>query len=161
MSSLTTILHIEDNPADQDLATEYARRLPGVFLRSVDSLAQATQELRDYTPDLILLDLCLRDSDGLQSLKILISMKVECRIVVLTDNEDVSSGEMAIAIGARDYVFKSHFSPKILAEMIRGNELRSVFNSPEGNWRAESTRRLLEERLKELRTERETPDTVR
>jgi len=69
MSDVTTVLLVEDD-ADSALAvTVPLRHTPGFEVALVKSLQQAEAHLRQTTPDVLLLDLTLPDSQGLETFR--------------------------------------------------------------------------------------------
>jgi len=94
-----TVLIIEDNV---DFATLIKGSLKGASVHIVGTLAAAQQYLREFTPNLVLVDLGLPDSRGLDTLKALVTYKIPK--VVIT-----ASGHLAnrcAEFGAMDYLTK-------------------------------------------------------
>ncbi len=84
----------------------------------VTELAEAIALLDKKSFDVVLLDLGLNDSSGLQTLRTLREVIDRTPIVVLTGVDDYSIGEQAIAIGAEDYVAKNGLSSSLLRRVI-------------------------------------------
>jgi signal transduction histidine kinase/HPt (histidine-containing phosphotransfer) domain-containing protein len=119
-ASLSALL-IEDNAADADLLVEM---LAGEeeFLRvdRVECMAQAESFLKDASDvDVILLDLGLPDSEGLDSLAKAGRAAPHVPIVVLTGLDDEELGVEAVRKGAQDYLVKGQATPRLLARVIR------------------------------------------
>ncbi len=103
------ILIVEDDPDDlylirQYLSEDYRRTYE---LHSQNSLSAALIFLKSHQVDLVLLDLGLPDSEGLESLQILVRENSDMPIVVLTGVHDDEVGEQAIKNGAEDYLPKA------------------------------------------------------
>jgi len=64
------VLSVEDNPEDADLLKRMLKRT-GLEIKLVcaDSLSQACQQLNRVTFDILLLDLSLRDAQGLETVE--------------------------------------------------------------------------------------------
>jgi DNA-binding response OmpR family regulator len=62
--------------------------------------------LKDQTPDLILLDMCLPGIDGLELLQLIKVMAPATPVLVVTGLNDVVQGRAALAAGASDYICK-------------------------------------------------------
>lgn len=90
-------------------------------VRFASSLAEAsslitTGELR---LDVVLLDLHLPDSDGLDTYFALRQLKPELPYIILSDEDDEDEALQLVQEGAQDYLIKSHLSPTLLARSIR------------------------------------------
>jgi DNA-binding response OmpR family regulator len=121
------ILLVEDNDGDADLVEEYTNQMgPDRFVtRRASTLGQAKELLHsDYDPQVILLDLNLPDSKGLDTLKEF------CRdgetescprppIVVLTSLDDEQTANQALASCAQDYLVKQNIDSRTLIRSIR------------------------------------------
>ncbi len=114
------ILLIEDNPGDIILLNEMLRREGLEFeMTSKPSLGEAIESLSNSAYDLLILDLTLPDSAGIQTL---ISVKKYCSlipVIVLTGTKDYLTGTRAIAEGAQDYLVKEEADGKSLMRSIR------------------------------------------
>ncbi|QPK63188.1 diguanylate cyclase [Methylomonas sp. LL1] len=116
------ILLVEDDPADANLVRLALRASSRVFpieLDWVGSLAEARQHCQQRLPDLMLLDLSLPDSQGLESLHSLRQWLVALPIIVLTGYDDNEFALQALAQGAQDYLVKGRFDDDGLVRTIR------------------------------------------
>jgi PAS domain S-box-containing protein/putative nucleotidyltransferase with HDIG domain len=114
------ILLVEDNLGDARLIEEMLKdNSVWVFKTThVKSLHEAHSYLQSETCDLILLDLGLPDSQGLDTLRKFEGIQVP--IVVLTGLNDEAVGFAAISTeGAMDYLIKDEITPSSLARAIR------------------------------------------
>jgi len=125
IASDLTLLLVEDNPSDARLIEEYLReRQWGVETEGVpeivhaDRLADGIEALSDET-DLILLDLNLPDSTGLDTLQSMLTSAETTPTVVLTGVDDQQLGVQAVEEGAQDYLIKDQVSPALLQRTIR------------------------------------------
>jgi len=84
----------------------------------VDNLARAVK-LRSDTMDLVLLDLVLPDSAGIDTFRAVHAAHPAVPIVVLSGAGDEALAHLAVAEGAQDYLFKSTVSPDVLGRSIR------------------------------------------
>jgi diguanylate cyclase (GGDEF)-like protein len=114
------ILMVEDDPDDvylirQLLAEDSRRRYS---LSTAASLRQASSVLDEGTFDLVLLDLGLPDSSGLDTLRLLKDQSRSLPVVVLTGAHDDELGERAIMEGAEDYLPKALVSGFLLKRSI-------------------------------------------
>lgn len=122
-SQIHSVLLIEDNPADASLVKRYlnANELIKTSLTHCKDISSALLELivNDYA--VILLDLSLPDSFGLDTLHIL-RQKILNRtlnIIVLTGNSDKKIGIEAIKAGAQDFLIKGNIDSDSLGKSIR------------------------------------------
>ena len=117
MSEKLRILVVEDNPADTDLIPEM---LPASFqIESVARLAAALTRLESKGIDLVLLDLGLPDSQGLQTLHHLRHAAPDIPVIVLTGTDDHELGVAAVREGAQDYLVKGQINGSLLARAAR------------------------------------------
>ncbi len=114
-------LLVEDNPADVLLIQRVNSAVePAMKLTWVDTLTKALRALERSLPDILLLDLSLPDSSGLQGLYRLRGAYPELPVVVLTGLDDASIADRAIAAGAQDYLVKSaDITPDLLVRSMR------------------------------------------
>ncbi|ADD05613.1 receiver box response regulator [Natrialba magadii ATCC 43099] len=68
--------------------------------------------------DLILLDLNLPDSSGLDTLTSVLGYTDEIPVVVLTAMDDTELGQQAVERGAQDFLMKEHVTPRLLGQTV-------------------------------------------
>ncbi len=114
------VLLIEDNPDDHLLVKE-SLRVAGVRhdLVWVDRMSAALEHLASNDTDVILLDLSLPDSSGLESVTSVCSHSPNIPVIVLTGLNDETLASQAVRSGAQDYIGKGHLNPEALARTIR------------------------------------------
>ncbi len=120
-STLLTILVVEDNPADLFVLEGllWKTRLHfNTILRAV-SFAETVKVLADHKPDLILLDLSLTDSVGIDSFTHINQIASDVPIIVLTGLSDMEMALETMSRGAQDYLVKGEFEEKLLAKSIQ------------------------------------------
>jgi two-component system, cell cycle sensor histidine kinase and response regulator CckA len=115
------VLLVEDNTGDADLVQEYlSQASQAVFeVECVTRLTQAISILEHDQIDLILLDLGLPDSSGLETLSRVLEAAPRTATVVLTGLDDELTGLDAVRLGAQDYLFKGLLAPDLLIRTIR------------------------------------------
>jgi PAS domain S-box-containing protein len=116
-----TILIVEDNPGDLFLLEELLRgsTLTIKQLIKVTSANDARQALQQQDINLVLLDLSLPDSNGLQSYEMVDEYAGSIPIVVLTGLIDMEVALETMASGAQDYLIKGEFDEKLLEKSIQ------------------------------------------
>ncbi|SDK00472.1 bacterio-opsin activator domain-containing protein [Natronorubrum texcoconense] len=126
------VLLIEDNPGDARLIQEMLRGTEELAQRvSPDESAGRTPEitretrledgletLEELDTDVVLLDLNLPDSEGLQTLESVHAATAETPIVVLTGVRDQQVGVQAIQRGAQDFLVKDEVTSELLVRTI-------------------------------------------
>ncbi|MGZ4949382.1 MAG: ATP-binding protein [Halobacteriota archaeon] len=104
-----TVLLIEDNPTDVRLVQQILRgtHSDGFNIISTSTLAQGLERLSSDQADVILLDLGLPDSQGLDTFKVMREQAPALPIVVLTVSDDETLGQQIVQEGAQDYLPKN------------------------------------------------------
>ena len=113
------ILLVEDNPGDARLIREMFRSIPGVELTRVESLSTALDHLGQHAADIVLLDLGLPDSQGLETVRRVVSRIPALPIIVLTGLGDDKLALDALKAGAQDYMVKGLVEPEMLMRSVR------------------------------------------
>jgi DNA-binding response OmpR family regulator len=119
------VLMFEDDADDtlflRQLLADAEKHTPGglhVALTCVNRLEDGLQYLANGTFDLILLDLGLPDSQGLDTLKSVHKNAAQVAIIVLTGLDDESLGLEAVRQGAQDYLVKGQTDAPLLRRSL-------------------------------------------
>lgn len=115
------ILIVEDNPIDRKVLESMLLESPhlGTSLKSVPSLILAIKNL-DSTPyDIVILDLNLPDSKGLDTLIDLNLRFPQVPIVVNTGAYEDNIGIRALRHGAQDFLVKGKYTSYVLSKTLR------------------------------------------
>ncbi len=114
------VLLIEDNPIDS--AVTGRRLLSGspvdYQLTQVSSLVEAHPILERDGVDLVLTDLNLPDSDGLDTLALLRARFPHVPVVVLTGHSEHAMGVRAVQMGAQDFLQKGNFDAAVIQRAV-------------------------------------------
>ncbi len=115
------ILLVEDNPAQARLLQEHLKSVRHTAFEwtSVSRLEGAIAALKASRFDVMLLDLTLPDSQGLESLDRIVAVAPELPVVVLTNADDDSLALDAVRLGAQDYLVKRHVNSQLLVKSLR------------------------------------------
>jgi two-component system cell cycle response regulator len=115
------IFLVEDNPADVRLLREALAEVGSVqfIIAQSDRLDEALQRLDNEHFDVILLDLSLLDSQGLETLVRAQARAVGVPIVVLTGLDDEALAVRAVGEGAQDYLLKGQVTSNALVRALR------------------------------------------
>lgn len=120
-STHLTILLVEDNPGDARLITTYLNHDNGrtFTIHLADRVSRAKQIVSEEAPDIILLDLGLPDSQGLDTLHQLLACCDSTPVIVMTGLDDEETALKAIHVGAQDYLPKGRFDEHLLVRTVR------------------------------------------
>lgn len=115
------ILLIEDSPQEARLIQEEVSDLMDASfeLTWVDRLSKGIEKLNEKKMDVILLDLTLPDSTGIETLFKIQAYEPKIPIIVLTRLYDEGIANEALKHGAQDYLFKGQIDASLLARSIR------------------------------------------
>jgi|GEM_PF-496261 len=115
------VLLIEDNRVDALLVTEAAAKADDcqIGMDHAQSLGEALRRLGEARYDVILTDLMLPDSLGLDTVIRVHEAAPEVPIVVLSSLDDETLAIRAVQSGAQDYIVKGQFTPKQVLRTIR------------------------------------------
>lgn len=116
----TVVLLVEDNPGDAEYVTELLSQPSREMYRLVHAprLSEAVERLRSTEIDVVLFDLHLPDSSGVDGLKVLREAAGRIPIVVLTAMNDEPLALACIDAGAQDYLAKEGVSASDLRRAI-------------------------------------------
>ena len=114
------VLLVEDNPGDARLLEEFLKLSDQTFsvFREAD-LSSALCRLDEQHPDVILLDLNLPDSSGVDTVLQVCQQAPGVPVVVLTGLNDEATATQAIQAGAQDYLVKGEINEVLLARTLR------------------------------------------
>jgi PAS domain S-box-containing protein len=119
------LLFVGDNPDDirlvREILDEAAAKgfAPAVELTHVEQLDQALDILAKEPFDLVLVDLSLPDSQGLDTVLRLLETRPPVPIIVMSALEDQSLAVEAVKTGAQDYLVKGYIEEYSLTRAIR------------------------------------------
>lgn len=120
------VLLVEDNPGDikliQDMLTDVGQieQTHRTFhLHCVNSLSDALGFLEKEEIDVILLDLFVKNSHGLETLKGFYQKVPWAPIVILSGLDDEASADQTVRDGAQDYLIKNELNANLLIRSMR------------------------------------------
>ena len=115
------VLLIEDNAEHTALLTQLlsGSETTHFTLQAATTLAQGLARLRDGGFGLIILDLQLPDSDGIETFIRTIEVAPEIPLVVLSGLQDVSVAIETVQLGAQDYLVKGRFDNQVLIRSLQ------------------------------------------
>ena len=130
------ILLVEDYDSIRDVYF-FALSEEGFEIDTAVSGAEALTRVAAKTYDLICLDMVMMQYSGLEFLQAFRAKQPESatKIIVLSNIDSPNIVERAKALGASQYLIKSHYTPKKLVEVIRkelnmGTTMPAAGNAP-------------------------------
>jgi len=123
LNQIINILLIEDNPGDIRIIKEHLKEAKEFKfnLHSVENLLKGLTCITENSFDIILLDLLLPDSSGIETLERILEKDSKYPIIVLTGMDNLNLAIQAIKAGAQDYLVKGQIESNLL--------LRSIFHA--------------------------------
>jgi diguanylate cyclase (GGDEF)-like protein len=115
------VLLIEDNPGDARLIREMIAEDPDVpfTVHCEDRLSRGLEWLSAGKTGLVLLDLSLPDSFGLETFATVYAHSPTVPIIVLTGNDDQNVALSAVKSGAQDYLIKGRLDRELLLRSMQ------------------------------------------
>jgi phosphoserine phosphatase RsbU/P len=119
--STVRVLLIEDNPGDARLIEEMLAETDGDAFRveCVSKLAAGLERLDQDQFDVVLLDLSLPDSHGLNTFSAVHDRVRNAPVIVMSGLDDATTALTAVQAGAQDYLVKGHVDGHLLSRAIR------------------------------------------
>ncbi len=120
-SQIVKVLLIEDNPGDVRLIREMLSEITGAQceLECVDRFSAGIERLAQGEINVVLLDLGLPDSRGLDTFTNVYAKVLEVPIVVLTGLDDEIQALEAVRRGAQDYLVKGQVDSSLLGRAVQ------------------------------------------
>ena len=121
MKPLLHILLIEDDSADSDYLREILVE-QNTLLSKIDcvqNLKEALSQISAGSYDIILADLSLPDSQGIETFSSIKKIAANLPIVVLTGLDDEKTALETLRQGAQDYLVKGQFNGAYLVKTIQ------------------------------------------
>ena len=112
-----SILIVEDDITFSLMLTTWLSK-KGFTVKSVSSVADAKRKIEEETFDLVLSDLRLTDSDGIDLLKWMKNNHLSLPLIMMTGYAEIQTAVQAMKSGASDYIAKP-LNPEELLNKIR------------------------------------------
>ena len=111
---------IEDNSGDAYLIEEYLEEFANFSyeVKNVGTLNEALDILKKQHFDLILSDLTLPDSDGINTFIRVHNQASRIPVILLTELDDEAIGSYAVEKGAKDFLVKGQTESRLLECII-------------------------------------------
>jgi len=114
------VLLVEDNPGDAVIINEMFREIPQIQFNifHAQRLLEGLDALGENDFHIVLLDLQLPDSQGIETFNHIHNQAPEIPIIILTGLEDEDFAIDIVGEGAQDYLVKGQVDSKLLARCI-------------------------------------------
>ncbi|MBV2263571.1 MAG: two-component system response regulator NarL [Thauera sp.] len=133
MNESCRVLIVDDHPLFRRGLVQLLRTTPAfVLVGEAASGAEGLALARELRPDLILLDLNMRDGDGLDMLRGLRSARSEARVVMVTVSDSGEDVVAALRGGAEGYLLKD-MEPEAMLEALQAVAAGRVVIPPQLN----------------------------
>jgi NarL family two-component system response regulator LiaR len=120
--SRISVLIVEDHPIYREALIDYLETRPDQFhiVGDVARREEALRLVKEYVPDIVLLDLALPEEteQGLQAIQEICDASPSTKIVVLTQFRDNNDVFRAIQAGAAAYLLKDHVYGKDVIDSL-------------------------------------------
>ena len=118
-SEITSLLLVDDHPLLRKGLMQLIELEDQLdVVAEASSGTEAITLAQQHQPDLILLDLNMQGMDGLETLKALRELELDCRIIMLTVSDNDEDVVCAITYGADGYLLKD-MDPEDLLQKIK------------------------------------------
>lgn len=126
MPGITKIMIVDDHPLVRiGMATVIDRQPDMKAVVVAEDGAQLLQQYREHAPDVVLMDLRLREESGARLTALLRREFPEARVIVISNYEGDADIHQAISAGAKGYLFKSVVEDELIdaiREVYAGRE---------------------------------------
>jgi len=121
MEKSIKILLIEDNPGDAYLIEDHFEEFANFSyeLKNVGTLNEALNALKEQPFDVILSDLSLPDSDGVNTFFRIHNVNPLIPLIILSGSNDEDIGAYSVENGARDFFVKGQTDGRLLECIIQ------------------------------------------
>src|SRR6266487_1506316 len=114
------VLCVDDHAIVREGLTSIVALQPDMeIVGAAESGVEALRMFREFSPDVVLIDLRLRDTTGFELIRDILALSPSARTIVLTSFEGDVDIERALAAGAKGYVVKGMVREEELLEAIR------------------------------------------
>lgn len=120
-SPIINVLLVDDNIAEANSIMGMLEKVQDqeYSVQHVEYLSNALERLRNSTFDVVLTDLGLPDSQGLETAQAVLKQAFRIPVVVLTVLDDEDAALRSLEMGIQDYLIKGELSCSLLSRAIR------------------------------------------
>lgn len=121
---LSMILIVDDNNEVRRMIRNLVEDLETEFCECSDGV-QALSAYQENSPDWVLMDVQMKEMDGLTATRQIKESFPEAKVIILTNHSDAKTKQAAIDAGASGFVGKENLT--VLREIIIDSDTRSWF----------------------------------
>jgi two-component system cell cycle sensor histidine kinase/response regulator CckA len=148
------ILIVEDRPEDRELIEHELNQAKVVFeSRWADNRESFLQEVKDFSPDIVLCDFALPQFDAMEAMSILRRYRPDVPFVLVTGAQSEEIAVECMKRGADDFILKSTLRrlPSAVLNAVKGRDIRRAKEVAEKNLRDQEAQvRLIAEHTLDL-----------
>ena len=109
------IIIVEDHPMVRERLSELIRKEAGMEVcAEAEDAERGVDLIRQFTPDLAIVDITLNGSSGLELVKALRALSLETPVLILSMHDEAVYAHRALRAGASGYIMKSSPSGEII-----------------------------------------------
>jgi DNA-binding NarL/FixJ family response regulator len=123
---VTRVLLVDDHPMVRERLTEVIQSEPGFMIcGEAEDRQQALDAIATSQPDIVIVDLTLKNSSGIDLIKDVRVRWPDLAMLVISMHDELLHAERALRAGARGYITKQEATRKILLalETVRKGEV--------------------------------------
>jgi DNA-binding NarL/FixJ family response regulator len=118
--SKRTILIVDDHPiVRQGLAQLINQENDLLVCAQAEDAHQAMQAIRESGPDMVIVDISLKETSGVELIKDLKIQYPDLPVLTLSMHDETVYGERALRAGARGYIMKQEATEKVVTAIRR------------------------------------------
>src|SRR5271166_5444893 len=130
------VVIVDDHPLFRERLAQLINHEPDMEVTGeADSAEDAIQLIRNRSPDLVIVDITLKGSSGLELIKRIKALSIGVPVLVLSMHEESLYAERALRAGATGYITKNQAAAEVLAatrrvltgEIYLSDKMTSVF----------------------------------
>lgn len=111
-----TVLIVEDQALMRQTLRDFLQNaFPNCDFREIADGASALEGCKTHQPDLVLMDKCLPDADGIELTSRLKILYPDIQVIVVSHRSGEAYVRHALAVGARAYVLKDHLVTELIS----------------------------------------------
>jgi DNA-binding NarL/FixJ family response regulator len=111
----TRLLIVDDHPIFRQGIGQLVRSIPGVSIcAEAENAAGALEAMRQLQPDVVLLDISMPGTNGIELIKLLLAERPRLRILVLSMYDESLYALRALRAGAKGYVMKQQAMEQVV-----------------------------------------------
>ena len=121
-----SVFAVEDDALTAALLWKYIEEMGYRFAGKADNAEAALDQIRQTQPDLVIVDLSLKNAHGIEVIKDIKSQYPEMRVMVLSMHDEAVFAERALRAGALGYVTKQETPATLLAARVKSGSILST-----------------------------------